>query len=311
MLSVCLADARLVFVPRRRVLSGSLRATPNGDIGAAMNAIVSEFDEKTYLDCNPDVKRAVDAGQFRSGLDHFLSFGHAEKRPGVTSDPVGKVSSLPHPPEHLRLRVHGAKDIDGYLRIGQIVADDLNRLMTDDSISIAADAKVLDFGCGPGRVAIWLRQQHANWKLFATDIDAEAIHWARMHLGDIAKFECNAPMPPLHYPDNYFDFVYSISIFTHLPEDMQLAWLSELARVTRRGGQLVLTTHGEELLQFAMPNTGFHYTIGRGTDGLPAFYQTSYQTPDYVRCTWQRYFKIEKIIPRGLARHQDLVICRK
>jgi len=43
-------------------------------------------------------------------------------------------------------------------------------------------------------------------------------------------------MPPMSYEDNMFDFVYSISIFTHLPEDMQFAWLQELQRITKPGG---------------------------------------------------------------------------
>lgn len=276
-----------------------------------MNAHVSEFDEETYLARNPDVKQAVAAGEFRSGFEHFLTFGRAENRPGVAIGPAATTPSVPEPPAHLRRRVHGAKDLESYLRIGQIVADDLNHLMKDGTISVARDAKVLDFGCGPGRVAIWLRQQHPDWNLFATDIDAEAIHWARTNLSAVARFERNASMPPLHYADGYFDFVFSISIFTHLPEHIQSLWLSELARVTRPGGQLALTTHGEQLLRSRMPKSGFRYVVRCGTDGLPAFYQTSYQTPDYIRRRWQRYFTIEKIIPRGLARHQDLVICRK
>ncbi len=284
---------------------------PKADIGAAMHTSDLHFDEDTYLASNPDVNRAVMQGQFRSGLDHFLTFGHSENRPGVTIDPAVLAPALPHPPEHLRLRVHGARELDGYLRLGQVVANDIDQLLVDGSLTVADDARVLDFGSGPGRVAMWLRPRHPKWKLFATDIDAEAIVWAQTNLSSIARFECNKSLPPLHYPDGYFDFVYSISIFTHLPEDMQSAWLAELSRITRPGGQLVLTTHGEHLLRGSMTASGFLYTVGRGTDGLPSFYQTSYQTAEYVKREWQRYFTVEKIIPRGLARHQDLVICRR
>lgn len=39
------------------------------------------FDEETYLRLNPDVRQAVAAGTFRSGLDHYERYGRAEGRP--------------------------------------------------------------------------------------------------------------------------------------------------------------------------------------------------------------------------------------
>jgi SAM-dependent methyltransferase len=276
-----------------------------------MHAIDSQFDEDRYLASNLDVKQAVGNGQFRSGLDHFLMYGHSENRTGVTVDPTAWALTCPQPPEYLRQRVHGARDLGGYLRLGLMIAEDLDRVMSEDSASIPRDARVLDFGSGPGRVTPWLCHRHPEWRVFATDIDAEAVVWARMHWGAIAQFDCNLSMPPLYYPDGYFDFVCAVSVFTHLPEDMQSEWLSELARVTRHGGYFVASTHGAHPFRLLMPKTGFYYQIGGGTNGMPGFYQNSYQTTDYVLREWQRHFSIEKIIPRGLARHQDLVICRK
>jgi len=270
------------------------------------------FDEDAYLACNPDVRQAVAAGQFSSGLDHFMKFGQRENRPGVAVDPAGGDATR-YPPEHLRFRVHGARDLDDYLRLGRVISGDVDRLLAAQSVTVPPAAMVLDFGCGPGRVATWLKQRHADWRIFGTDIDAEAIAWAQAHLADVATFECNAPMPPLRYPDGHFDFVYSISIFTHLPQKMQDAWLGELARVTRKGCCLALTTHAEDLLGPSakkMPAEGFFYARGRRTQGLPRFYQNSFQTSDYVRRVWSRYFSIEQVIPRGVAGHQDLVVCR-
>ena len=39
------------------------------------------FNERDYLDYNPDVRQAVGAGEFASGADHFRQFGHMENRP--------------------------------------------------------------------------------------------------------------------------------------------------------------------------------------------------------------------------------------
>ncbi|GJE12635.1 hypothetical protein [Methylobacterium longum] len=38
------------------------------------------FDEREYLRCNPDVRRAVAAGQMESGAAHYRVFGRREGR---------------------------------------------------------------------------------------------------------------------------------------------------------------------------------------------------------------------------------------
>ncbi len=38
------------------------------------------FDEREYLRCNPDVRRAVRSGQMESGLAHYRQFGQRERR---------------------------------------------------------------------------------------------------------------------------------------------------------------------------------------------------------------------------------------
>lgn len=38
------------------------------------------FDEREYLRCNPDVRRAVMSGQMRSGLAHYQAYGRREGR---------------------------------------------------------------------------------------------------------------------------------------------------------------------------------------------------------------------------------------
>jgi GT2 family glycosyltransferase len=54
------------------------------------------FDEAGYLRLNPDVRRAIELGQFESGHAHYLSYGHAEGRP-TSSGPteVRNVTLLP------------------------------------------------------------------------------------------------------------------------------------------------------------------------------------------------------------------------
>lgn len=38
------------------------------------------FDERDYLQENPDIEKAIFEGVYESGLEHFKLFGHAERR---------------------------------------------------------------------------------------------------------------------------------------------------------------------------------------------------------------------------------------
>ena len=162
---------------------------------------------------------------------------------------------------------------------------------------------------------VHLASDHPDWKLFGTDIDEEAISWCQNHLSNLAKFSRNSEWPPSQFPSDFFDFVYSISIFTHLPQAMQFAWLDELSRITKPGGVLFLTTHGMELLPVKENNdankSGFYYYIGGGTDGLPEFYQTAYHSHEYIRDEWSKYFEIVSILSKHINLHQDLIVCRR
>ena len=53
-----------------------------------------------------------------------------------------------------------------------------------------------------------------------------------------STFEANNALPPLLFPDCAFDLVFAISVFTHLDEQYQLAWLAELRRVAQPGAIL-------------------------------------------------------------------------
>ena len=59
-----------------------LELVASGVTASKSFAGVLEADEQRYLDLNPDVRGAVDAGQFPSARAHFLSYGLREKRLG-------------------------------------------------------------------------------------------------------------------------------------------------------------------------------------------------------------------------------------
>lgn len=281
-----------------------------------------DFDEATYLAQNPDVAHAVRKGAFGSGLDHYVCHGCGEQRRGVspeTRDAIRDIlkDGLPLPPEHLRKRVHGDTSATTFTNVGRMVSLNLHAAITA-AAAWREGLRMLDFGCGCGRVIRYLHRLCGNASFHGTDIDAEAIAWCNANLRELGTFAPCDTSPPLPFPEASFDLVYGISVFTHLPEDLQFAWLEELRRVTVPGGRLILTVHGEDL--FPAPHAGigkefrrkgFFYSVGVRTEGLPDFYQTSYHTAKYIHERWSRFFDIERITPRGIAGRQDLVLCRK
>jgi SAM-dependent methyltransferase len=232
----------------------------------------------------------------------------------------------PPPPKHLQVRVVGGYSpqfFESGYRVHAEFGDALSRIGT----SLEAFPRILDFGCGCGRVIRALRTRLPHALLTGTDIDPEAIGWLQSNYQSIARFVLAPHLPPLPLEDGSADFVYGISVFTHLPEDMQFRWLDELRRVTRVGGHLILTTHAEQYwsrvpaeLREAGREKGFFYaspdtvtgsaSYGQSV-GLPEFYQTAYHTHAYIRREWSRFFEVLDIIPLGLESHQDIILLRR
>lgn len=107
------------------------------------------------------------------------------------------------------------------------------------------DKKILDWGCGPGRVIRHLPSVVGNGcEYFGTDYNKQTIDWCSQNLPGI-NFNCNSLAAQLPYEDNYFDAIYGISIFTHLSEQLHYDWYNELFRILNPGGIMFLTTQGD------------------------------------------------------------------
>ena len=181
--------------------------------------------------------------------------------------------------------------------------------------------RILDFGCGPARIIRWFKDASPHAKLYGCDINPPAIDWCKANI-DFAAFSVNAPIPPLPYDDAMFDLVYGISVLTHLDESMQMDWLRECSRVTKPGGIVLLTVHGEDkaksdvgTLEYdEFRRAGFLYraaTEKATVDGLPSFYQVSFHSQQYIRTKWTELFDVLAIYPHGCMYAQDLVVLRR
>lgn len=244
--------------------------------------------------------------------------------------PVGDAdqNELPFPGGDLAFRVAGTADREWFFKSGRQTAEDIANGLAAVGGRLQACERILDFGCGCGRVLLWLKDLAGATALYGSDIDATAIEWAREHLPYVT-FTVNNGLPPTEFPDAFFDFVYSQSVFTHLDETYQDAWLAELQRIVRPGGRLLLSVNGEQSFQQlektrqsqGIPSGALR--IARDMKGLlfitddqwggmfPDFYHSSFDTPAYVFAHWSRYFRIHCYIPRGSLSFQDFVLLER
>lgn len=231
------------------------------------------------------------------------------------------VSQLPIPLEPLRWRVTGNKDPEAFLKSGKNNFKDIQSTLEKINQDISSFEKILDFGCGCGRVIRWFAPLSQSVELHGTDFDYEAIEWCHNNL-TFCKFSKNMELPPLNYASNTFDLIYAISIFTHLNEEYQFKWLQELKRISKKNGILFLTTKSKFLLEKSpeairdrgiklLDTEGFFCTGGKFWKGVfPEYFSDTFHTKEYIIEKWSKYFHIVDYIPKGMAAGQDIVILK-
>lgn len=251
----------------------------------------------------------------------------AESRTGGSDGGGGEAyQGLPFPGDDLAFRVAGTADRTWFFSSGRQSANDLLAMLAVVGKQLHECERILDFGCGCGRILLWLKDVANKSSLFGTDIDATAIEWAHRNLSYV-EFRVNQPLPPLDFPDAFFDFVYCHSVFTHIDEMYQDRWLAELRRVVKPTGLVLLSVNGEhafQKLEEAWSAKGADPSSLRATrDSLgllhmrddqwvggpfPDFYHSTFHTPAYVFAHWSRFFRIRAYVPQGSLAHQDFVL---
>jgi SAM-dependent methyltransferase len=242
---------------------------------------------------------------------------------------------LPLPPPELMRRVSGSPDPRFFdadaVRSHTEFVDAVARYGDWSSIS-----RMLDWGCGCGRVTRCFLRAYPHLEIHGCDIDAEAVAWCSSNLGP-GRFRATKPLPPTGYPEDSFELVLGYSVFSHLNPELQHAWLEEIRRILAPRGLFLASVNGHQVARFAFPphapqvSRKWYERWGRRSSaGLEAagfidggedaaldgvapsgYYRGVYQSPEWTRREWSKHFKVLDVLEGGMQNYQDLVVLQK
>lgn len=103
------------------------------------------------------------------------------------------------------------------------------------------DLRGLDVGCGTGRLLAFVHEAWPGLKLTGLDLSAPYLGEARRLVGRTARVKLiEGAAEKLPFDDRSLDFVFSSFLMHELPQDVRLEVLSEMARVARPDGLIVI-----------------------------------------------------------------------
>lgn len=132
----------------------------------------------------------------------------------------------------------------GRLSLALNLADDLN------------GARILDAGCGDGRLSAECIKMGAQ--VFGIDNNTLAISFAKIFVpkGDFRL----GSILSLPYEENFFDYIFCIETFEHIPPSQSSYAVQELFRVLKKGGRLILSVPSMRLPLAERPRHYRHFT---------------------------------------------------
>ena len=217
------------------------------------------------------------------------------------------------PPKDLAYDAFSVRAWDFYNKTGKETAAFLSQVCRRH-LPEDRPLRVLDWGCGPARVIRHIPESFGpKAEVYGSDYNPATIKWCAENFPGIT-FVCNGLEPPLPFEPGFLDFIYSISVFTHLSEAVSDAWIKELLRITHSGSILVITTQGDTYLEKLLPDEIETYRTkgivvrGNVTEGSRIF--ATFHSRDYLT---KHLFKdlevLEFVEGRNLA--QDIWVLRK
>ena len=106
--------------------------------------------------------------------------------------------------------------------------------------------RVLDFGCGVGRVIGQFAAEAGEAEFWGCDLDRTSIEWARRNLEPPLHFFSPTKTPGLPQQDGCFDLIYAFSVYTHFTENWA-GWLLKTTACSPRAGTSWRPSSGERM----------------------------------------------------------------
>jgi SAM-dependent methyltransferase len=161
--------------------------------------------------------------------------------------------------------------------------------------------RVLDFGCGSGRVLRHFLDEAKVAELHGCDIDAASIAWLQENLSPPLHVFRNEEQPGLPFPGGHFDLIWATSVFSVLA-DTWSGWLCELHRVLLRGGLLIATFVGEGGSEFVAREPWVEERVGMNVLAYGVSWGVGgpmvMHSPWWIREHWGRAFDVLELRPR-------------
>jgi SAM-dependent methyltransferase len=205
---------------------------------------------------------------------------------------------------------------------------------------LAQCQRILDFGCGWGRITRFFLRDLAPSRILGIDCMPEAVELC-VATNRWCPFQLVATMPPTGLEAGQFDVVYAYSVFSHLSEAAHQQWLGEFQRLLKPGGLAILTTRDREFINYcqtvrqqsdrpgfaagtasAFPDTRrwlaaydrgefCHTPAGGGSTLSDSFYGETCIPKRYAETHWTKAFSIVDFIADRARCEQNVVIARK
>ena len=117
------------------------------------------------------------------------------------------------------------------------------------------ERKVLDFGCGWGRIARFFLLYFKPENIFGIDIDDDLLNICRNTFYGSKFYKCQA-FPPTIFENYSIDYIVGYSVFSHLSEKACHEWMKEFKRILKSGGIVALTTRGRPFFDYCISLKG-------------------------------------------------------